>query len=100
MDPGLTIGILAVFTIGSVLLLILLQGGSFLRDPKNRFHLKNVFSRYGKSATATAEARAPAGTTASLKSRLDGSIASQHPIAPGEQTQASRMAKFNSERRG
>ena len=99
MDPGLTIGLLAAFTIGSALLVMLLQGGSFLRDPENRFHLKNVFSRHGKSATATAEGLVPAGTSEPLKSRLDSSIASAHPIAPGEETQASRLATFNAEKR-
>ena len=98
MDPGFTIGMLAVFTIGSVLLFALLHTRSFLRDPKNRFHMANVWSRNGKSATARAEAAAAPGTSIPLKVRLDDSIASAHPAMPGHPTQAARLSTFNDQK--
>ena len=98
MDPGFTIGTLAVFTIGSVLVFALLHMRTFLRDPKNRFHMRNVWSRHGKSATATAEASAPAGESVPPVVRLDNSIASAHPAEPGRLLNADRTAIFHDQR--
>ena len=94
MDPGFTIGSLAVFTIGSVLVFAVLHTRSFLRDPENRFHMRNVWSRRGRSATATAEASAPAGESVPLVVRLNNSIASAHPAEPGRVLNAERAAIF------
>ena len=98
MDPGIIIGALAVFTIGSVLLISISHFGFFLRDPKNQFHVANILAG-GEGATSVAARSDPAVSSAPLKTRLDQSIASSHPANPGHsQTQAQRKADFNAER--
>ena len=99
MDPGIIIGTLAVFTIGSVLLISIGHFGFFLRDPRNRFQVQNILAD-GPSATTIAAEQDPAVSSMPLKTRLDASIASSHPADPATQrTQAERMAVFNSEKK-
>lgn len=100
MDPGIIIGVLAVFTIGSVLLLSIGHFGFFLRDPKNRFQVANILAG-GESAVTVAGRSDPSVSNAPLKTRLDQSIASSHPADPAQsQTRAERAKKFSSEKVG
>lgn len=97
MGSGLIIGVLALFTIGSVLLFAVIHFGQFLRDPKNRSHASNII-KDGPSATATAERADPEGSVP-LVARLDGSIASAHPAGPDKETSADRTERFHVQRR-
>ena len=79
MDPTFLIGGLAVFTIGAAVVALVLHYGNFLRDPANMDVTKNVLQD-GTCASTSAGESLPGDTT--LKQRLDGSVASQHPDDP------------------
>ena len=90
MDSGVIIGLLAIFTIGIVLAISIFHFGFFMRDPRNRGAVYNVFVEDGSSATTDVrhgDPIRPSFMRAEQTQRDDGAepgrlTSEGHPMAP------------------